>query len=482
MLGAVKKRKLIRSLAAVAAAVSVCSVFAGSLLADGSVEVILSTQNANVNPGDIININVSFDTFDYISEFGPIEIGYDMDQFDFVSVTSADVLSGYSFEYNTDTADVITVSADFVEVIDEETGLEVEPFHADVQTMIFQISLRARSDASGDTSISINSTGTFKKSDGTTVQAYGGESLTINVAHGVSTDATLSSLSIDGITMTPSFDPQISEYSATVSRDVERVYVNAIPNNLQATVNIDGADELESGENVVVIHVLAQDGIRWRDYRIYVNRQENYIPEGSGFIDSQGVTYTFMTFPTNLQIPEGFSQTTRTINGYAVPVFAKEGVVSVLVYVYNGTDEPALYFYNPMTGIANVYVPNTTVVTTGQVLSLTDVPSGVDIPRGFSEGTVVINEVEMNGYVNDEGAFLAYMNDDSGNSSFYYYDPDTQKFYEYKTVEQTAERVYRHMFHVFIFLSVLQSVFIVIMTYAVRKVINNRSNPRPKRV
>jgi hypothetical protein len=135
-----------------------------------------------------------------------------------------------------------------------------------------------------------------------------------------------------------------------------------------------------------------------------------------------------------------------------------------------------------MTGIANVYVPNTTVVTTGQVLSLTDVPSGVDIPRGFSEGTVVINEVEMNGYVNDEGAFLAYMNDDSGNSSFYYYDPDTQKFYEYKTVEQTAERVYRHLFHVFIFLSVLQSVFIVIMTYAVRKVINNRSNPRPKRV
>ena len=126
--------------------------------------------------------------------------------------------------------------------------------------------------------------------------------------------------------MTPAFDPQVFEYSATVSRDVTSIVVNAVPNNLQATVSIDGADELSSGENIVSIHVLAQDGIRWKDYRIFVNRQENYIPEGSGFVDTFGVTYTFMTFPANLSIPEGFTQTTRTINGYSVPVFAKDGI------------------------------------------------------------------------------------------------------------------------------------------------------------
>lgn len=477
-----KKKELVGIAAAFAAVVVAVSVFTGSVFADGTITLSLSTQNANVNPGDIININVSADTFNYVSEFGPVDINYDMDQFDFVSVTPSDVLSGYAFEYDTDTEGVISVSADFVEVIDDETGLQVEPFHTDVQTVLFQISLRARSDASGDTAVSIGSTGSFRKSDGSLIDPYSSEPLTINVAHGVSTDATLSSLSIDGITMTPSFDPQVFEYSATVPRDVERVYVNAIPNNLQATINIEGADQLESGENVVSVHVLAQDGIRWRDYRIFVNRQENYIPEGSGFIDSRGVTYTFMTFPTNLQIPDGFSQTMRTINGYSVPVFAKEGVVSVLVYVYNGMDEPALYFYNPMSGIANVYVPGSTVVTTGSVLSVIDVPKGTDIPRGFSEGSLEIDGVVMDGYLNAEGAFLAYMSDDSGNSSFYYYDPDTQKFYEYKTVEQTAEKIYRSMFHLFIVISVLQSSFIVIMTYAVRKVVNNRSNPRPKRV
>ncbi len=477
-----KHSRIVKALAAIAASVSVCSVFAGMLYADGTILLSLSTQTTSVNPGDIININVNCDAFDYISEFGPVDINYDMEQFEFVSVTSADVLSGYAFEYDTSVPGSIQISADFVEVTDDETGLDVDPFHSEVQTQLFQISLRARSDASGDTTISIGSTGTFTRSDGSTVGAYSAEPVTVNIAHGVSTDATLSSLSIEGITMTPSFDPQVFEYSATVSRDVESVSINAVPTNLQASITIDGADELSSGENIVSVRVLAQDGIRWREYRIFVNRQENYIPEGSGFIDSQGVTFTFMTFPNNLAIPEGFIQTMRTINGYSVPVFAKDGVVSVLVYVYNGTDEPALYFYNPVTGVASVYVPEATVVSIGKVLTCVEVPEDVRIPRGFEPGSANVGETIMQGYLNDDGNFITYMCDDSGNSSFYYYDPAEGRFFEYKSVERTAERVYRNLFYLFIALSVLQSAFIVVMTYLIRKVVNNRTNPRPKRV
>ncbi len=471
-----------KSLAVVVALVSVLSFFGNSVFADGSITLSLSTTTTTVNPGDIVNINVNCDQFDSISEFGPVMVVYDEEQFEFVSVTQADVLSGYAFEIDSADEGVVKVSADFVEVVDEETGNDVVPFHAEVQTVIFQIALRARSDASGEAIISIESTGTFKRADGVTITAYTNDVLTIDIDHGVSTDATLSALAIEGVTMTPAFDPQVFEYSATVSRDIESVVVNAVPTNLQATISIDGADELSSGENIVSIHVLAQDGIRWRDYRIYVNRQENYIPEGSGFVDKYGVTYTFMTVPSTLVIPEGFIQTTRTINGYAVPVFAKEGVSSVLVYVYNGTDEPNLYFYNPVSGIATVYRPESTVITVGRILTTTALPSNVVIPRGFTEGSIEINGQVMEGYVNRDGDFLAFMRDDSGNSSFYYYDPDTGAYYNYKSVEQTSERVYRRLFYIFITCSVLQSIFIVVMTYGFRKIINNRTNPRPKRV
>ena len=154
----------------------------------------------------------------------------------------------------------------------------------------------------------------------------------------------------------------------------------------------------------------------------------------------------------------------------------------MLVYVYNGTDEPNLYFYNPVTNLATVYVPETTVVTVGRVLVPAQVPANVSIPRGFSEGTLNTETMHLEGYVNSDNNFIAYMRDDSGNSSFYYYDPETSVFYEFKSVDRTAENVYRSLFYLFITVSTLQSVFIVIMTYAIRKIVNNRTNPRPKRV
>ena len=464
------------------AMMTVMNFFAGTVFADDTIEVSLAVSADSVNPGDIVIINVSSDTFDHVSEFGPVVIRYDDSQFEFVSVTPADVLSGYEFDIHSDDPGVVSVSADFIEVVDEETGNDVSPFSAEVQTMLFQLALRARADASGDSDVSLDTTGSFTRADGVELIPQNAGSVTVNIARGVSTDASLSSLSIEGITMTPAFDPQVFEYSATVSREVESVNVNAVPNNIQATISVDGADDLTSGENIVSVRVLAQDGIRWREYRIFVNRQENYIPEGSGFVDKYGVTYTFMTIPSNITVPEGFLQTTRTINGYAVPVFAREGVASVLVYVYNGTIEPSLYFYNPVSGIATVYNPESTVVTVGQVLVCSPVPSDVQIPRGFRQGTAVINGVQMSGFVNNDGSFISYMRDDTGNYSFYYYDPDMGRFFEYKSVEQTPARIYRFLFHLFITISVLQSVFIVIMTYAIRKILNNRTNPRPKRV
>ena len=254
-------RLLIRIMTAVFAALAVLPYAVGIVNADGSVVLSLTTQTQTISPGDIININIVCDEFDSITEFGPVMITYDEEQFDFVSVTPADVLSGYNFTIDSEEAGTVTVSSSFVEVVDEETGNTIAPFSAEVETTLFQLSLRARTEGDGDTTLNIASTGTFKKGDGSILSSYSSGTLTVNIAHGVSTDATLSALSIEGITMTPAFDPQVFEYSATVSRDVTSIVVNAVPNNLQATISIDGADELSSGENIVSIHVLAQDGI-----------------------------------------------------------------------------------------------------------------------------------------------------------------------------------------------------------------------------
>ncbi len=104
------------------AALAVFPYAFGIVSADGTVVLSLSSQTQTVNPGDTITINVTCDEFDSITTFGPVLITYDDTQFDFVSVTPADVLSGYNFTIDSEEPGSITVSSSFVEVIDEETG------------------------------------------------------------------------------------------------------------------------------------------------------------------------------------------------------------------------------------------------------------------------------------------------------------------------------------------------------------------------
>ena len=449
--------------------------------AAGTVLLSLSTQTPTINQGDIIGIAVSSDTFDGITQFEDVRIAFDEDRFEFVSVTAEEILSGYDFEV-ADSGGNVFISAAFRDGVDDETGNPLQPYSSGEQTVIFRLALRARPDSAGSTSVSIVSAGSFYKSGGEQVESYSAAALPVDIAMGVSTDATLSQLSIEGVTITPPFNSQIYEYSATVGRDVESVNVNATANNLQAVISVEGADDIENGENIVSVRVLAQDGIRWKEYRIFVNRQENYIPEGSGFIDSEGVKFTFLSFPSNMTLPEGFYQTTKTINGYSVPVFAKEGIVSVLVYIYNGNDNPSLCFYNPQNSITTPYVPGNTVISTGRVLTASPVPEGTEVPAGFSEGTYEINGAGMQGFVNKDGNFLAYFSDDSGNSDFYLYDPSSGLFNEYRSVDRSSERVYRNLFYIFLLTSVVQSIIIIVTGFVISRVITNRSNPRPKRV
>ena len=74
-----------------------------------------------------------------------------------------------------------------------------------------------------------------------------------------SSDATLSALSIEEGTITPIFDPQITEYTLNVSEEISEVHITATPTST-ATVEITGETELQIGENIATITVTAEDG------------------------------------------------------------------------------------------------------------------------------------------------------------------------------------------------------------------------------
>lgn len=78
-------------------------------------------------------------------------------------------------------------------------------------------------------------------------------------------DNTLKELSIDNGILSPSFDPNVTEYTAS-SADTS-LNITAIPNSKTATVQETGEVELSTGRSIININVTAEDG-RTRTYKI----------------------------------------------------------------------------------------------------------------------------------------------------------------------------------------------------------------------
>ena len=81
----------------------------------------------------------------------------------------------------------------------------------------------------------------------------------------------LSMLKLDEAEISPAFDPEIKEYTATVPYKVKKVTVTAIPANENATVEISDTNLEYVGKNIVTIKVFSPEGIQ-RTYKITIKR------------------------------------------------------------------------------------------------------------------------------------------------------------------------------------------------------------------
>ena len=90
-------------------------------------------------------------------------------------------------------------------------------------------------------------------------------------------NANLETLAIENYTFSPEFEEYVTNYYAEVSNKTEQLNILAIPSNFNATVHVQGNDNLKIGQNTVTITVTAVDGITKKNYYIDVykrNEQE----------------------------------------------------------------------------------------------------------------------------------------------------------------------------------------------------------------
>ena len=88
----------------------------------------------------------------------------------------------------------------------------------------------------------------------------------------LSTDATLKSLSISGVTLSPSFKSGTISYTAEVPYDTKTVTVNAAANHSKAKVSGTGSKSLSVGTNTITVKVTAESGAT-KTYTIKVTRK-----------------------------------------------------------------------------------------------------------------------------------------------------------------------------------------------------------------
>ena len=88
------------------------------------------------------------------------------------------------------------------------------------------------------------------------------------------TDATLSALSIPGATLSPAFDPAVTNYTATVSYDVTSVTPAFTATNPRASAQLFGSTALAVGENRLFVLVTPVSGAA-ETYEIVLTREED---------------------------------------------------------------------------------------------------------------------------------------------------------------------------------------------------------------
>ena len=154
------------------------------------------------------------------------------------------------------------------------------------------VSFRVLPGSNGNLNIRIDKTGTFKNEAGQGVDVVKGSSVSLPInPSSISKDATLAFLTIKAkskdIDLSPEFNPNITDYSATVDRDITEVQVTPLPNNMFASLAISGNNNLQIGMNVIKIEVTAQDQETTMLYTIHITRKESFAPDSASLVEAR---------------------------------------------------------------------------------------------------------------------------------------------------------------------------------------------------
>ena len=176
-----------------------------------------------------------------------------------------------------------------------EFSPEIKEYYFIADTSINNLEVTAIPEA---TNAQVNITGNDNLKDGINkigieVTSRDGTSKSIYTINVTKTDdkeaanANLEMLAIENVTLEPLFDINILNYKANVSNEFTDLNVLAVPEKVNANVEIQGNRNLQVGDNTVIVNVTAPNNISIKKYEIIVHKRTE--EENKNFEEEQKV-------------------------------------------------------------------------------------------------------------------------------------------------------------------------------------------------
>lgn len=265
-------------------------------------------------------------------------------------------------------------------------------------------------DASGSASVSIVSASTPDDSEPDYTPS----------APGKSGNNALSALTVSVGTLTPAFDPAVTEYTLSLPQGTEKLTLTATPSDSNATVQGDGELTLQEGENTLPLVVTAENG----DTKTYtVTAKVAQAP--TLFLDYNGQRLGVVKDVSQVTPPAGFAPAEPiTYSGDTLPIWTDVSGKRTLVYLMDEkTSAQGFYLFSQTTGVQSPYLP----ILCGSVTYIyTDIPKELSSVPGLTPATVKAFGQTLNGWTYNDASLkdfsVLYLMDDAGSYGYYTYD------------------------------------------------------------
>lgn len=230
----------------------------------------------------------------------------------------------------------------------------------------------------------------------------------------------LSSLSLSKGTLSPAFDPEVTEYNVNLKAGSTATSVSAQAKDTKASIEGTGEKTLVEGDNLVEVKVTAENG-DVRTYKINIYVEEKNLTQ----IKFDKMNYGIVTKVDRLEAPAGFEKTTLAVNGKDVPAWKNADMKLTLLYLRNEDGNKDFYIYDEKEGtVVSLYKP--IQIAGKDYIQLSIVRSAQERSGMKYNAKIKIGDLTIDGWEYEDKAYenyvLLYLMNKEGKANYYLYE------------------------------------------------------------